>query len=99
MLKQEVPSRVHELLDREHLNGVPVLLSTTSDLSVPGELARHWVIANRKHLAVVSDQPDPQVEFHVPIKQVEKFRARASLGSGFLQAYVDDAWVDVARYS
>jgi len=99
MLKQEVPSQLKELLDRQQLNGVPVLLSTTSDLSVAGEVREEWVIANRDHLAVVRDGPEPQVEFHVPIPRVEKFRARSSVGSGFLQAYVDDAWVDVARYS
>ena len=40
MLKQEVPLRVHELLDREQLNGVPVLLATTSDLSFPAKFAK-----------------------------------------------------------
>jgi ATP-binding cassette subfamily B protein len=99
MLQQEVPSQVKELLDRQRLNGVPVVLSTTSDLSVPGDLRRQWVIANRDHLAVVSDTAEPRVEFHVPIKRVERFRARSTVGSGFLQAYVDDGWVDVARYS
>jgi ATP-binding cassette subfamily B protein len=99
MLKQEVPCQVHELLDRERLNGVPVLLSAASDLSVPGDLTKQWVIANRDHLAVVSGKAEPRVEMHLPIRRVEKFRARSTVGSGFLQAYVDDAWVDVARYS
>ena len=44
-----------------------------------------------------AEQPD--VEYHVPIARVERFRAKSTVGSGFLQAFVDDAWVDVARYS
>jgi ATP-binding cassette subfamily B protein len=99
MLKQKVPSQVKELLERHQLNGIPFLLSTTSDLSVSGDLRKHWLVATRENLAVVSDGQSPQVELHLPLRGVEKFRARASVGSGFLQAYVDDAWVDVARYS
>ena len=30
---------------------------------------------------------------------MEKFRTQGAIGSGFLQAYVEEAWVDVARYS
>ena len=30
---------------------------------------------------------------------MEKFRTQGAIGSGFLQAYVDEVWVDVARYS
>ena len=30
---------------------------------------------------------------------VEKFRAHAAVGSGFLQAYVRDGWVDLVRYT
>ncbi len=99
MLKLEVPSQVHELLDRERLNGVPVLLSAKTDLSLPGELTSQWVIANREHLAVVSGDDQPRVEAHLPIRSVERFRAHSTVGSGFLQAYVDKTWVDVARYS
>ena len=37
MLKEEVPCKVKELLESQQLNGVPVLLSTTSDLSLAGD--------------------------------------------------------------
>ena len=41
----------------------------------------------------------PLLVNHLPLARVEKFRTHGAIGSGFLQAYVDDAWVDVARYS
>lgn len=95
----EIPSEVKELLDRERLNGVPVLLSTTSDLSLPGELRPHWLVVNREHLAVVSAEGAPRLVGHVPLARVEKFRTQATIGSGFLQAYVDEGWVDLVRFS
>jgi ATP-binding cassette, subfamily B, bacterial len=99
MLQETVPCEVRELLENQQLNGVPILLSTTSDLSLTGELRGHWVVATRENLAVVADGARPQVINHWPLGQVVKFRAHGAIGSGFLQAYVDDAWVDVARYS
>jgi ATP-binding cassette subfamily B protein len=99
MLQDTVPCEVRELLEDQQLNGVPIVLSTTSDLSLTGALRGHWVVATRDNLAVVADGARPEVINHWPLGQVVKFRAQGAIGSGFLQAYVDDAWVDVARYS
>ena len=101
MIQEDVPCKVKELLENQQLNGVPVLLSTTSDLSLSGDLRGHWVVVTRDNLAVVAngDGAEPRLVNHFPIKQVEKFRTHGAIGSGFLQAYVDEAWVDVARYS
>ncbi len=99
MIQEAVPCEVKELLENQHLNGVPVLLSTKSDLSLTGDLRGHWVVATRENLAVVADGAEPTLVNHLPIHRVEKFRAHGAIGSGFLQAYVDEAWVDVARYS
>ena len=99
MIQEPVPGEVKELLESQQLNGVPVLLSTTSDLSLAGDLRDHWIVVTRDHLAVVSDGAQPRLVNHVPISRVEKFRTQGAIGSGFLQAYVEEAWVDVARYS
>ena len=40
MIQEAVPGEVKELLESQQLNGVPVLLSTTSDLSLTGRSAR-----------------------------------------------------------
>jgi ATP-binding cassette subfamily B protein len=99
MIQEDVPCKVKELLDDQQLNGVPVLLSTNSDLSLTGELRGHWVVVTRDHLAVVADGIKPRLVNALPLERVEKFRTHGAIGSGFLQAYIDDAWVDVARYS
>ena len=99
MLKESVPCEVKELLEHQQLNGVPVLLSTTSDLSLTGDLRGHWIVVTHHHLAVVADGVKPRLVNHLALETVEKFRTHGAIGSGFLQAYVDDAWIDVARYS
>jgi ATP-binding cassette subfamily B protein len=99
MLQESVPCEVKELLESQQLNGVPVLLSTTSDLSLTGDLRGHWIVVTHNHLAVVADGAKPRLVNHLALGCVEKFRTHGAIGSGFLQAYVDDAWVDLARYS
>jgi ATP-binding cassette subfamily B protein len=103
MIQEAVPRDVKELLENQHLNGVPVLLSTSSDLSLSGALGAHRIVVTRDHLAVVADatgdEKSPRLISHLPIDRAEKFRAQSAIGSGFLQALVDDAWVDLARYS
>jgi ATP-binding cassette subfamily B protein len=97
-----VPGGVKDLLERHQLNGIPILLAATSDLSLEGAERRHWVVATRENLAVVADGdagPGPRLVGSVPIGRVEKFRSQGAIGSGFLQAYVDGGWVDLARYS
>jgi ATP-binding cassette subfamily B protein len=99
MLQEPVPGKVKTLLENQQLNGVPVLLSTTSDLSLIGDESPHWIVATRENLAVVTGGAEPRLVTHVPLERVQKFRAHGAIGSGFLQAYVDDAWVDMARFS
>ena len=99
MNTETVPGGVKSLLERHELNGIPILLSETSDLSLDGAERRHWVVATRDNLAVVTDEAEPSLLGHVPLDRVEKFRSQGAIGSGFLQAYVEGGWVDLARYS
>ncbi len=43
-------------------------------------------------------EPAVTVETYVPVSEVREFRTQGAIGSGFLQAYVDDYWVDLARF-
>jgi ATP-binding cassette subfamily B protein len=152
MFKEKLPEDVYKELDRRGLNGVPVLLCTTSDLSLSGRPEKNWIVATCNNVAAVREvsamrgSPDPAsvadrrspepcaletcgqasagsgdprttdasgdprtidasgdlrtavVETHVPVSQVREFRTQSTVGSGFLQAYVDDYWVDLARF-
>lgn len=99
MYRQELPRSIYEVLDRQGLNGIPVLLSTTTDLTLSGEPRQEWIVATRENVAAVTDGDTPTVTTHVPLRDVAEFRTQGAIGSGFLQAYVDDHWVDLARYS
>jgi ATP-binding cassette, subfamily B, bacterial len=99
MLHEELPPAVKNELEAQGLNGVPVVLSTTTDLSLSGCPRRHWIVATHLNVAAVSDGDSPKVESFVPVAEVHEFRTQGAVGSGFLQAYVDDHWVDLARYS
>jgi ATP-binding cassette subfamily B protein len=98
MFKEELPQSVYQELDRRGLNGVPVILSTTSELSLSGRPERHWIVATQYNVASVKEAGEVTVEAHVPVSEVREFRTQGTIGSGFLQAYVDDYWVDLARF-
>src|SRR6478672_1912066 len=98
MFKEELPLAVYEELDRQGLNGVPVLLCTSSDLSLSGEPERNWIVATEENVTAVRESDSPVVETRVPVSEVREFRTQSTVGSGFLQAYVDDYWVDLARF-
>jgi ATP-binding cassette subfamily B protein len=99
MLRQDLPQAVYNELDRHGLNGIPVLLSTHTDLTLAGEPRREWIVATSENVAAVSDGETPTVATHVPLRDVAEFRTQGAIGSGFLQAFVDDHWIDLARYS
>lgn len=98
MFNDELPTAVYKELDRQGLNGVPVLLCTTSDLSLSGRPEKNWIVATRNNVAAVREGDGATVETHVPVSKVSEFRTQSTVGSGFLQAYVDDYWVDLARF-
>src|SRR3954447_18189832 len=116
MFTEELPLSVHEELDRRGLNGVPVVLCASSELSLAGEPERNWIVATKDAITALREttlqspasdsnspvtQIDDQsivVESRVPVSEVREFRTQGAIGSGFLQAYVDDYWVDLARF-
>jgi ATP-binding cassette, subfamily B, bacterial len=98
MFTEDLPRAVHDELDRRGLNGIPILLCASSELSLSGKPERHWIVATRENVAAVREANEPTVETHVPVAEVREFRTQGTIGSGFLQAYIDDYWVDLARF-
>ncbi len=99
MLQEAAPRAVLEVMERLGLNGLPVLLTTATDLSLEGRFERLWLVVNARALTVLTDAPAPEVCLSLPIAEVEEFRARGVVGSGLLQARVAGVWVDALRYS
>lgn len=99
MVQELLPGNVSRELEARGLNGVPILLATSTDLSLSGEPKKHWVVATAHHVSVVEDDQSPAVTCTVNLPDVANFRIQGTIGSGFLQAWVDESWVDLARYS
>jgi ATP-binding cassette subfamily B protein len=99
MLHEQPPEAVLSSLEGHGFPRPEIRFTTASDLAPDGRLERYWLVLTRDHLVVLTDGPAPQVVRSLRVEKVESFRAHAVVGSGFLQARVDDVWVDVVRYS
>src|SRR5260370_21505686 len=99
MLQEHPPEGVLRLLEHLPPNGQPLLFATSTDLTFDGRLEPQWLVLTPNRLVVLAEDPTPRVLLTLPIAGVESFRAHAVVGSGLLQARVDDVWVDVVRYS
>lgn len=99
MLHQEPPAEVIAALSEIGLNGRPVLLSTTTDVALGGQADPQWLIITADALWIARDGNSPSLLRQLPVDKVERFRAHAVVGSGFLQAQVEGIWVDLLRYS
>jgi ATP-binding cassette, subfamily B, bacterial len=99
MLQETPPSAVLHALEQQDGACSPLLLCTTTDLTLQGQFARQWLVVTERALAVLSDQPAPTVLVSLRLDGIETIRAHAALGSGFLQARLDGAWIDLLRYS
>jgi ATP-binding cassette subfamily B protein len=99
MLQENPPPAVlHALLQHEDSES-PALFITSTDLTLDGTFARQWLVITKHGLTVLSDEPESAVLLSIPLADIETIRAHAALGSGFLQARVDGAWVDILRFS
>src|SRR5437763_4078785 len=90
MLHEQPPETVLLSLDGHGVPRQEVLFTTAADLAPDGRLERHWLVLTRDRLVVLTDGPAPQLVRSLRVEQVESFRAHAVVGSGFLQARVDD---------
>src|SRR6476646_12158619 len=90
MFKEELPTDVYKELDRRGLNGVPVLLCTTSELSLSGRPEKNWIVATRNNVAAVREatamrgSPDPasDADRGSPNRRHRETSAQSSAGSG-----------------
>ncbi len=99
MLTEPLPSTIESFRQQSGLNGLPVLLSTTTDIDLTGEFNRQWLVVTRDDVSVLSDGAAPALLRRWTIAQLSGFRSHSAVGSGFLQAQVDGMWVDILRYS
>lgn len=99
MLTVALPDSLRQAWSREDADGHAILLSTSTDLSLAGDLARHWLVVTPLELAVLSDAAPPRVVGRWCIERIAAVRVHGVVGSGFLQARIDGVWVDLLRFS
>src|SRR5262249_52241644 len=99
MPEQSLPVCVPSLLEKHGLADEPVLYTAATDLSFDGRFEPHWLVLTSKHVAVVSAGSTPYLLTSLPTQNVESFPSSHTLGSRWLQARLDGAWVDLLRYS
>src|SRR3954454_423084 len=78
MFTEELPLSVHEELDRRGLNGVPVVLCASSELSLSGEPARNWIVATKDNITAGREttcRDASLCETHAPLAEREDHTA------------------------
>lgn len=115
ILRPVLPSDISQCLNRHELNHRPILLSTSSDVSLDGDNCRNWLIVTADHFSVVTEtspvcqhltadsatsvNSGPSLVRALPVSEVKGVRTWSGLGSGVLQVRTDESWVDLVRYS
>jgi len=94
-----IPGKVRSSLDEAGLNHRPIHLSIDTDVQLDGLSQSEWLIVTRDHISVVAGNSEAGVLRSLAWNDVTKFRVAAGVGSGLLQAKVNDGWVDVIRFS
>src|SRR5690606_25244612 len=76
-----------------------ILLSVCTDINAAGEYDEQWLVVTHDSLYVF-DPRDPSRATHaLGIAEIEEFRTMPAVGSGLLQARIEDVWLDVIRFS
>jgi len=100
MSLREIPPQL--ILDRLAKDGVrpdDLLLSVPSDIDRYGRYLRQWLVVTKDRLFVLTETDPPQIAFSLDIRKATEYRVQSVIGSGLLQARVDDIFVDVLRFT
>jgi ATP-binding cassette subfamily B protein len=99
MLQSSPPEAAVGLLEKLGFASETVLLAAPTDLSCAGQYEEDWLVVTQQHLFVLALGGAPYALLTLPLGKITTFRTHGTVGSGFLQALVEDVWVDVVRYS
>ncbi len=93
-----VPASVHGCLDECNTEKESILLSIDTDVSLDGKQTREWLIVTPDRLTVEGRSPSDFKRSYL-LEGIQSIRTVAGVGSGLLQAKVDDEWIDILRFS
>ncbi len=103
-MPRQLPAEIRELTGTSQLPGQTLLLTISSDLDQTGRVARHWLVATEKSLAVFDGgDEDQRRPVHClgtyRLQDVHGCRVQSQIGSGYLQIRQNEVWIDVMRFS
>jgi len=99
VLKQVPPAPIAHKLASEAIRQEDILLCTNTDIDRQGNYREQWLVVTAEKVLVFSDGEAPEPLVRIRFDEVTEFRCRGAIGSGLLQARVDEMYVDVLRYS
>ncbi len=94
-----IPDPVQRCLESAGLNHRPMRLSTYTDISLAGSPMRQWLIATDDHISIVGETDGSAATRYFAWPEITGIRTVMGVGSGLLQARVNEEWIDLLRYS
>ncbi len=98
-MSDETKSPAPEVLRAVGVEPAAVKLVADTDISLDGRTERQWIAVTESSTSVVVGGQKPVLLREVRWGDVQEFRTIAGVGSGLLQAKLDDEWVDLLRFS
>ncbi|HOC03455.1 MAG TPA: hypothetical protein PKK91_08255, partial [bacterium] len=93
-----IPDSVLEKLNKRGIKSSDIRLKTTADLDFYGNPSVIWVFATETKILVIPET-GLQEELEFELSRIKRFRIRASVGSAYLQARVDDFFIELVRFT
>ncbi len=92
------PENLSKRLREKGIKESDIRLKTFADLDFYGNPAEIWIIATDTRFIVIAEKGFHD-EIDLSLEKVKKFRVRASIGSAYLQAKIDEFYVDIVRFT
>ncbi len=93
-----IPESILKKLKEKGISNSDIRLKTIANLDFYGNPSVIWVFATETRVIII-----PETGFHeeteFELSRISKFRIRASIGSAYLQAKIDDYFVDLVRFT
>jgi len=93
-----LPEAVKRCLAENGLRNEPIWIAVDTDISLNGQNQNQWLIATHSSISIVNPA-DNRVLHQIGWEDIETIRTVSGVGSGMLQARIDEQWVDLLRYS
>lgn len=96
--KTILPASVRTCMEVNKLPNEPIWLAVETDISLSGDSQSIWLVATHSAITLLVPSENRLIE-RIGWDQMETVRTISGVGSGLLQARIDEQWVDLLRYS